>query len=393
MSRSELITTPHLARNALISIRPSTPPPVLTHQESLQRPYALRQRALQLGWRADDLDVIEADWGLTAVTAAHRAGFKDLVPQVTLSQVGSMLSLEVTRLARHLTDGDPLLDICGDKGCLIADRDGVDDPATPHGRRVLGVKGTVSAMERQTIRARLTAGLLPQAARGDLALALPLGLRRDPFGQGQQTPDLAVQHCIALIFATVLRVHTASKGFQFFKAQRRRIPGRDRCGDLEWKTPPVSAILAVRKPPADAGAFVDGRSQTMRHASAPFQATQTPLPLDAWQIRVHDTDPASMSWETYVQIRAMRTDHDVEDDRTTTRGSPRAGAALLHGRLYGGACGPKMMVHSTGGTLSLGNALRQKDGGPVCQHMPADGMDAAVVDACFPALSPLARDL
>jgi DNA invertase Pin-like site-specific DNA recombinase len=212
MSRAALVTPHHLARNAIIAIRQSIPHQVLTNQESLQRPYALRQRALQLGWRADDLDVIEADVGRTAVTAAHRAGVNDLVTHVTRSQVGIMLSLEVTRLSRHLTDWYPRLDICGAKGCLIADRDGVSDPATPNGRRLLGLKGTWSEMERPTIRARLTAGRLHQAARGALALALPMGLGRDPCGQVQKTPDLEVQHGIARIFATVLRVHTARTG-------------------------------------------------------------------------------------------------------------------------------------------------------------------------------------
>lgn len=209
MSRSARVTTHHLARKALIDSRQSTPHQVLPTQESLQLPYALRQRALQLGWRTDDIDGIEADVGLTAVTAEHRAGCKDLVTQVTLSPVGSLLSLEVTRLSRHLTAWYPRLDICGDKGGLIADRDGVDAPATPNGRLWRGLQGTVSEREMPTLRARLTAGLLHTAARGALALALPIGRRRDPFGPVQKTPDLAGQHGLARICATVLRGHTA----------------------------------------------------------------------------------------------------------------------------------------------------------------------------------------
>jgi len=112
---------------------------------------------------------------------------------------------------RNLTDWYPLLDICGYKGGLIADRDAVDDPATPNGRLLLGLKGTLSEMERHTSRARLTTGLLHKATRGALALALPIGLVRDQFGPVQKTPNLEVQPCIERIFATFLRVHTASK--------------------------------------------------------------------------------------------------------------------------------------------------------------------------------------
>jgi DNA invertase Pin-like site-specific DNA recombinase len=209
MSRSERVTAHPLARKALIEIRPSTPPQVVTTQESLPLPYALRPRTRQLGWHEADSAVIEADLGLTAVTAEHRSGFKDLVTQVTLSQVGILLSRAVTRLSRTLTGGCPLLDICGYQGCLIAERDGVYDPATPNGRRLLGLKGTWSELARPTIRAHLTAGLLHQAERGELALALPMGLGRDQFGPGQKTPDLAVQPRLELLFATLLRVHTA----------------------------------------------------------------------------------------------------------------------------------------------------------------------------------------
>ena len=250
MTRSELITARHLARKAVIYIRPSTPQPVLTNQESLHLPYALRQRALELGWRDEDIDVMAVDVGLTAVAADHRCGFQDLVTRVPLSQVGLILSLDVTRLSRNLTAWYPRLDICGYQGCLIADRDGIYDPATPNGRLLLGLKGTVSEMALPTLRVRLTAGLLHQAERGDLALTLLIGLVRDQCGKVQKTPDLAVQQRIELIWATFLQVRPASKVLQVFKAQHLTIPGRDRFGDLEWKTPPISAITSVRKNPA-----------------------------------------------------------------------------------------------------------------------------------------------
>src|SRR5262245_11803298 len=393
MTRSALSTADHLERKAVISIRQSTLHQVLTNQESLHLQYALRQRALELGWRDEDIEVIDVDLGLTAVAAEHRSGFKDLVTQVTLSQVGLILSLDVTRLSRNLTDWYPLLDICGCKGCLIADRNGIYDPATPNGRLLLGLKGTLSEMELHTIRARLTAGLLHKAERGDLALSLPIGLVRDPVGKMHKTPDREVQQCIVLLFATFLRVHTASKVLQFFKEQHLTIPGRDRFGDLEWKAPTISAITAVLKNPAYAGAFVYGKSRTVRQASAPGKAAQKQLPLEEWKIRVNDKYPAYIPWETYVKIRAMLKDHYAEYDRNKTRGVPRAGAALLHGLLYCGECGHKMMVQYKGGTLYLCNALRQKYGVSICQNIPADWIDAAVVEAFLQALAPLELDV
>ena len=108
---SDLVTAEHLNRKAVVYVRQSTPRQVATDQESLRLQYALRQRARELGWREADIDVIDADLGLSGATAAHRQGFKDLVARVTLGQVGLILSTEVTRLARNCSDWYPLLDV------------------------------------------------------------------------------------------------------------------------------------------------------------------------------------------------------------------------------------------------------------------------------------------
>jgi DNA invertase Pin-like site-specific DNA recombinase len=93
--------------------------------------------------------------GLSGASAAQRGGFKELVGRVGLREIGLILSIDVTRLARNCSDWYPLLDICGMRGCLIADRDGVYDPATANGRLLLGLKGTFSELELHPIRAGL----------------------------------------------------------------------------------------------------------------------------------------------------------------------------------------------------------------------------------------------
>src|SRR2546428_6701108 len=210
MHNSDLITPQHLTRKAVIYIRQSTPHQVVSHQESLRLQYALGERARQLGWPKETIDIIDEDLGLTAASAAHRTGFNTLVAQVTLEQVGLILSYDVTRLSRNCSDWYPLLDLCGYKGCLIADSDGLYDPATINGRLLLGLKGTLSEWERHTMKARLTAGLLHKAERGALALQLPTGLVRNHQGKVLKIPNQGDQTRLALVFETLLQCRSAS---------------------------------------------------------------------------------------------------------------------------------------------------------------------------------------
>ena len=110
-------------------------------------------------------------------------------------------------------------------------------------------------------------------------------------------------------------------------------------------------------------------------------------------MRVPDKYPAYISWATFEQIQTILRDNHAEYDRNKTRGIPRPGKALLHGLVYCGACGHKMVVQYKGGTEYLCNYLRQQYRVPVCQYVPADPVDARVVAAFFEALSPVELDI
>lgn len=385
--RSELISERHLARRAVIYIRQSTPHQVLTNLESQRLQYDLRRRALELGWREEDIEVIDADLGLNARAIEHREGFKDLIARMTLGQIGIVLSYEVTRLSRNCTDWYPLLDLCSFKDCLIADRDGVYDPASANGRLLLGLKGTISEMELHTIRARLTAGLLNKAQRGELALMLPIGLTRDPSGVVLKDPDREVQARLELIFSTFLQAGSASKVLRHFSHNDLKVPRRGRFGQTRWRPPTIASILEVLKNPAYAGAFVYGRSRSTRSAPG-ARARQKKLPRDQWRIVVKDKYPAFVNWETFEKIQSMLRDNYAEYDRNKTRGVPREGEALLHGIVYCGECGHKMLVQYKKGTRYICNHLRQQHGTPVCQLIQANPIDRETVVAFFQALAP-----
>lgn len=393
MSKSELVSQTHLQRKALIYIRQSTPHQVLSNQESLRLQYALQQRAIDLGWRPEDIEIIDADLGMTGASASHRVGFQEVVTRVTLGQVGIILSVDVTRLSRNCSDWYPLLDVCGYRGCLIADRDGIYDPGSANGRLLLGLKGQLSELELHTIRARMTAGLLNKAERGELALSLPIGLVRNAIGKVHKDPNREIQDRLDLIFTTFLRVRSASKVLQFLNAHDLCLPRRDRFGDVVWKKPTVAAILQILKNPAYAGAFVYGKTRSVRKDPTSPHTQEVRLPMDQWKIRVNDVYPAYVTWETFEQIQQMLLDNYAAYDRNKSRGVPRDGAALLHGIVYCGECGHKMVVQYKGGTRYLCNYLRQQYHVPVCQYIHADPVDMRVVEAFFQALSPIELDV
>ena len=390
--KSELVKPSHLARKAVVYIRQSTPHQVVSNQESLRLQYALRQRARELGWHEADIDVIDADLGLSGASAAQRSGFKELVGRVGLSEIGLILSIDVTRLARNCSDWYPLLDICGLRGCLIADRDGVYDPGSANGRLLLGLKGTISELELHTIRSRLTAGLLAKAERGELALTLPIGFMRDPTGVVVKDPDMAVQERLRLVFEMFLKLSTVAKVMRMLNDRGLDLPRRDRHGDLCWARATVSSVAAILKNPAYAGAFVYGRTRMRTVAREGASRAKAARPIEEWRIIVKDRYPAYIDWPTYEKIRAVIRDNRAEYMRTKTRGAPRDGDLLLHGIAWCARCGHKMYVRYKGGGAYVCNHLRSTEGLPNCQHIRAARIDAAVADAFLTALAPAELD-
>jgi DNA invertase Pin-like site-specific DNA recombinase len=386
--RSELVQAEHLARKAVVYIRQSTPHQVVSNQESLRMQYALKERARELGWHESDIEIIDADLGISGASAALRGGFKELVGRVGLGEVGLVLSLDVTRLARNCSDWYPLLDICGLRGSLIADRDGVYDPASPNGRLLLGLKGTISELELHTIRARLTAGLLAKAARGELAQTLPVGLVRDANGLVVKEPNIEVQQRLDLLFETFLRLRTVAKVMRLFNGRGLDLPRRDRHGDIIWVRATVAAVAAILKNPAYAGAFVYGRTRLRKARSEGCSAMKAPRPVEEWRIIVKDRYPAYLDWPTYEKIRAIIRDNRAEYMINKTRGAARDGDLLLHGIAWCGRCGHKMYVRYKNGGEYVCNHLRTHHALPICQHVRAERVDEAVHQAFLAALAP-----
>src|SRR5262245_21020802 len=392
MSTTVLAQPHHLSRKAVIYIRQSTGHQVVTNTESQLLQHAMREHARHLGWPDDRIEVVATDMGRPAQSTERRDGYKALLAEVALGQVGIVLSYESTRLSRNCTDWYPLLGLCSYDQCLIADRDDVYYAATPNVRLLLAMKGIVSEVELHTLRGRLIAGVQQKAQRGDLALALPAGLLRHDDGGVVKDPDRAVQQAITVVFQTFLERKSANQVVRLLRDQGLRLPRSHRNRDTGWRTPTVAAVLAILRNPPYAGIFAYGKTQTQVPPGG-GRPQHRRRPLAEWKVIVHDRYPAYVTWETFERIAAILDDNYAAYEHNRRRGVPRQGAALLQGIVYCGRCGHKMMVQYKGGNEYLCNYLRGQTQAPVCQRLPADPVDQQVVTAFFDALAPAELDL
>jgi DNA invertase Pin-like site-specific DNA recombinase len=199
------VTAGHLKKTAYLYIRQSTLRQVFENTESTQRQYALRQRAVVLGWPAERIEIIDCDQGQSGASTGEREGFQKLVAEVGLGKAGIVMGLEVSRLARNCADWHRLLEICALSGTLILDEDGLYDPAYFNDRLLLGLKGTMSEAELHVLKARLRGGILSKAQRGELKMPLPVGLVYDPLQRIVLDPDKQVQNTLRHFFETFCR--------------------------------------------------------------------------------------------------------------------------------------------------------------------------------------------
>jgi DNA invertase Pin-like site-specific DNA recombinase len=391
MITCERVRPTHLERQAVVYVRQSSPHQVHHHQESRALQYALRSRAVELGWPASRVRVVDCDLGHSAKSIQGRAGFAQLVADVALGKVGIILAYDATRLARNCTDWYALLDTCGHRDCLLGDHQGVYDPATIDGRLLLGLKGQISEMELHTLRDRLGAGLLNKAKRGELAVGLPVGLMRDAAGAVQKHPNREVQERLSLVFELFGTRKSAARVVRALKEQDLSLPRRSQFGDAVWRTANQAGVCSILKNPAYAGAYVYGRTRCC--AGAGGARLRKPLPEQQWRVCIQEKYPAYISWQRYHQIQAMLADNYAQYRKNQTRGTPRQGAALLQGIAYCGQCGHKMFCQYKRGTRYVCNHLRSQFGEPLCQVISAKPIEERVVELFMEAFSNIELDL
>jgi DNA invertase Pin-like site-specific DNA recombinase len=388
MNTSECVQPHHLARKAVIYIRQSTAHQVLSNLESQHMQRAMRERALQLGWAEERIETVEVDTGTSAQSTVGREGYKNLVAEITLGQVGMVLSYESARLSRNCTDWYPLLDACAHKHCLIADREGVHDPGRSNDRLLLGMKGMLSEFELHTLRGRLVAGALNKARRGELAINLPAGLVRLEDGRVVKDPNLQVQESIGLVFRTFGELKSASHVARRLRRSGIQLPRRHHNVEIVWREPTAGRVLSILTNPAFTGAFVYGRVHNTKELERDgFHVRRHRQGLGENTVVVKDHHPAYVTWETFEEIQGILKDNRAEYQKRLSRGIPRGGEALLQGIAYCGECGHKLEVQYKRRPRYRCDEVHRTLGEKLPSFLAAP-IDRAVSQAFFEALSP-----
>ena len=390
----------HRQKMAYVYLRQSTMAQVYHHQESTQRQYALKDRALELGWMPDQIRVLDADLGLSGTQMNHRQDFKTLVADVSLEKVGAVFALEASRLSRSCSDWHRLLEICSLTGTLMVDADGCYDPADFNDQLLLGLKGTMSQAELHFLRGRLQGGKRNKAQRGELRFPLPVGFvyGEEP-GSVLLDPDVEVQHAVRLVF-TLLRQTGSAYGvvrhfLQHHLSFPRRAYGGVWNGKILWGPLQHGRVLGLLSNPCYAGAYVYGRRRSVKSISTDgvVQSKVQRQPLDAWLVLIQTHHPGYIGWDEYLENQQMLAENQTNQPEHCLSGAAREGRALLQGLLVCGHCGRRLSPRYTGhgGIHPVYECTRRQTDthySSACVRLSADLIDQAVGQRILEILQP-----
>jgi excisionase family DNA binding protein len=347
------ITPDHLARQAYVYVRQSSPDQLLHNHESRRRQYGLADRARQLGW--SDVVVIDDDLGRSGSGTA-RPGFERLLGAICEGRVGIVLAVEVaveaSRLARNGRDWHTLLEFCGLVGCLLADEDGVYDARLPNDRLLLGMKGTMSEMELAVLRQRSLEALRQKAGRGELFLTVAVGYIKTRHDRIEMDPDLRVREAIGLVFRKFAEFQSIRQVHLWLRQEQIRLPATDPAAGAPrtvWKLPVYNTVHHMLTNPVYGGAYAFGRTGsrvTVRDGRKRVTGGCRRARAD-WEVLIPEHHEGYIAWAEFERNQQLIADN-ANSKGLMARGAVRRGESLLAGLLRCGHCGRRLHVSYSG---------------------------------------------
>lgn len=360
------ITADHLKRHAVVYVRQSTLDQVQHNLESQRRQYGLADRARVLGWQ--EVTVIDDDLGRSG-GGVHRPGFERLLAVLCEGNVGAVLCIEASRLARNGRDWHTLLEFCRLVDALIIDEDGIYDARQANDRLLLGMKGTLSEMELSTLRQRSVEALMQKARRGELLMTVAVGYVRAANDRIEMDPDRRIRKAIELVFRKFRRFGSVRQVLLWLRQERIELPaivygaeGRA----VRWKLPVYNVLHHILTNPIYGGAYVFGRTKTVTRIAQgrKHSVAGVRVPQEQWQVLIPDHHDGYIAWDEY-QANQRQITNNAAMKGQLVRGPARNGGALLAGLLRCGHCGRKFHVTYSG---TEGNCLRYSCQGAMINH-------------------------
>ena len=351
---SEKVTSEQLRRRGLVYVRQSTSHQVLHNEESRRLQYAMKERLHSLGWQT--VEVIDDDLGHSAATAGRREGFKRLVAEVCLGEVGAVAAREVSRFARNSREWHQLIDMCSLVGTVLVDHDAIYNPRSPNDRLLLGLKGSLSEYELDLLRQRSLGARRAKAARGELVITVPVGFRKTFDQRIEKDPDRRIQRAVELVFDKLFELGSARQVLMWLHEHGMEFPHR-RYGpegwETWWKTPTYPSVIRILRDPTYAGAYAYGRTATtLQVKEGVLEKKRSPKPRDEWDVLIQKHHDGYIPWERFEKVQEML-EKNTRGFAGSRPGAPKKGLALLAGLLRCRRCGLKLVVSYSGNNRTV----------------------------------------
>jgi DNA invertase Pin-like site-specific DNA recombinase len=340
------IDVQHLSRKAIVYVRQSSARQLRHNAESRRLQYAVQDRVRELGW--DQVEVIDEDLGRSAAGTVEREGFKRMVADVGLGEVGAVAAREMSRFARNSRDWQQLMEMCRMVDTLLIDHDTVYDTRNGNDRLLLGLKGTVNEYELHLLRQRAHEALQLKVRRGEHVSRVPVGYCRTDEETLEKHPDRRIRQTIELLFDKVFELGSARQLLVWLLENDLQLPRGVKGTQVVWKPANYSLVISILKNPAYAGAYAHGRRVRKRWVDSEgrFRTTAVWTDPEKW-VLLKDRHEGYISWERYEQLQAM-IERNAQSRRGVAPGAAKSGCALLAGLLRCKRCGHKLHINYSG---------------------------------------------
>ena len=388
------VASSHLARRAVVYVRQSTATQVFEHAESTKRQYGLVDRARALGWDPASIEVIDEDLGRSGATTEGRTGFARLAHGVAHGEVGAVLAIEVSRLARSSMDWQRLLALCSVAEVVVADEQAIYDPNDKDDKLLLDIKGTMSEAELQWFALRLAGARRSKASRGELRMPTPTGYVWCDGGL-QMDPDESVQRAVKMVFDRYQIEPSAWAVVRWAREVGLQFPTRISHGgdhsEVTWHPLGITRLHEILRNPTFAGVYSYGRrpeKKVLRRGEICVVRADGRDP-ERWAVRIEGAHPGYITWETFLENQE-KLRRNLARMNLLNRGAPREGAAFLAGVLICGRCGRRMQpaYGSRSARHSYICGGDRDKGQRICWTVPGAPLDKAVEELFLQTMVP-----